>query len=36
MSDAEEAEPVVGEVRVEASVQAGEGPAETEKDEGKE
>ena len=32
----EEAEPVVGEARVEASVQAGEGPTKTEKDEGKE
>jgi len=32
----EEAEPVAGEARVEASVQAGEGPAEIEKDEGKE
>ena len=32
----EEPEPVTGEARVEASVQAGEGPAEIEKDEGKE
>ncbi len=32
----EEAEPIAGEARVEASVQAGEGPAETEKDQGKE
>jgi trigger factor len=32
----EEAEPVAGEARVEASVQAGEGPAEAENDEGKE
>jgi trigger factor len=32
----EEAEPVAGEARVEASVQAGEGPTKTEKDEGKE
>jgi trigger factor len=32
----EEAEPVAGESRVEAAVQAGEGPAEIEKDEGKE
>ena len=32
----EEAEPVASEARVEASVQAGEGPTETEKNEGKE
>jgi hypothetical protein len=32
----EEAEPVAGEARVEASVQAGEEPTKTEKDEGKE
>jgi trigger factor len=32
----EETEPVAGEARVEASIQAGEGPAEIEKDEGKE
>jgi trigger factor len=32
----EETEPAAGEARVEAAVQAGEGPAEIEKDEGKE
>jgi hypothetical protein len=32
----EETEPVAGEARVEASVQAGESPAETQNDEGKE